>query len=150
MKKEFCTVLFVSILMGFASPAFAKNIDWTGSGGWGLGLPYNRSFDARRIHTVEGNLYRFEQLVPQDGMSDGLSLVLKNATEIISVHLGPKWYMERQEFPLYKGEYIEVAGSRTTFDGEEVIIATEVRTKDKVLKLREQNGVPLWSAWRKR
>lgn len=146
--KKLCVLVSVAMLMGFLSPCLAKNIAWKGSGGWGIGLPYNKTFDVRRIHKLEGKLYRFERLVPESGMAEGLELVLKNATEMITVHLGPKWYLERQEFPLQKGEYIEVTGSRTNFDGEEIIIAVEVRTKDKSLKLREPNGVPLWSAWR--
>jgi hypothetical protein len=83
-------------------------------------------------------------------MSDGLHLVLKTKEETIPVHLGPMWYLERQEFSVEPGNRIEVVGSRILFEGSPALIAAQVKKADKVLYLREESGFPLWSGWRRR
>jgi hypothetical protein len=45
---------------------------------------------------------------------------------------------------------VEVKGSRVTFEGKPAIIAAEVKKGDEVLKLRDENGFPMWSGWRRR
>jgi hypothetical protein len=44
---------------------------------------------------------------------------------------------------------VEVRGSRVTMGGKPVIIAAEVRKGDAVLTLRDDQGVPMWSGWRR-
>jgi hypothetical protein len=44
---------------------------------------------------------------------------------------------------------VEVTGSRITFDGKPAIIAAEVKKGDEALKLRDDNGFPVWSGWRR-
>lgn len=62
----------------------------------------------------------------------------------MAVRLGPDFYVDAQSIKLAKGDEIEVKGARTTFYGQPVIIAQEVRRGDQVLALRDPNGVPLW------
>lgn len=44
---------------------------------------------------------------------------------------------------------VEVKGSRITFDGKPVVIAAEVKKGQDVLHFRDENGVPVWSGWRR-
>ena len=37
-----------------------------------------------------------------------------------------------------------IRGSRVKIDGEEAIIAREIKKGDKTLVLRDENGVPMW------
>lgn len=37
-------------------------------------------------------------------------------------------------------------GSRVTFQGKPAVIAAEVKKGDEVLKLRDETGLPAWSA----
>jgi hypothetical protein len=76
--------------------------------------------------------------------------MLKTEDETISVHLGPGWYIENQDVKIQPKDKLEVKGSRVTFEGKPVIIAAEVKKGDEVLKLRDKNGFPLWSGWRRR
>jgi hypothetical protein len=75
--------------------------------------------------------------------------VLKTDKETIAIHLGPEWYIERQDVKLEKGDRIEVKGSRITFEGKPVIIAAEIKKGDSVLVLRDSVGVPAWAGWRR-
>jgi len=134
----------------FCPGAMAQGMKLRGSGGWGAGLPYNRLYDPATVQTLRGEVLKLDKLIPMEGMSDGLDLVLKTKEETIPVHLGPVWYLEHQEFLIESGNRIEVVGSRMSFEGSPALIAAEVKKADKVLSLREENGFPLWSCWRRR
>jgi hypothetical protein len=67
-----------------------------------------------------------------------------------SIHLGPGWYIDNQELQLAPGDKIEVKGSRVTFEGKPALIAAEVRRGADVLVLRDAQGFPAWSGWRRR
>jgi hypothetical protein len=49
----------------------------------------------------------------------------------------------RAESPGYKGRR---AGSKVTWQGKPLIVAEKIKKGDQVLKLREPNGVPVWSS----
>jgi hypothetical protein len=89
-------------------------------------------------------------VTPMNGMSAGVHLLLKTDKETIPVHLGPEWYISNQELKLEPKDKVEVKGSRVMFNGKPAIIASEVVKGEQVLKLRDDNGIPLWSGWRRR
>lgn len=152
MKKVFVSAA-VLVLSGIllCSGAMAQGgMKLRGSGGWGAGLPYNRLYNPATVQTLRGEVLKVEKLIPAEGMSDGLHLILKTKEETIPVHLGPIWYLERQEFSVEPGDRIEVVGSRISFDGSPALVAGQVKKSDKVLSLREESGFPLWSGWRRR
>ena len=122
---------------------------WQGSGGWGVGSSYQRMYDPATVETVSGVVESVNKITPTKGMYSGIHIVLKTDKEIIVVHLGPEWYIERQDMKLEKGDTIEVKGSRITFEGKPVLIAAECNKGDTVLILRDSAGIPAWAGWRK-
>ena len=68
----------------------------------------------------------------------------------VSVHLGPGWYIENQDIKLEPKDRVEVKGSLINFGGKPAIIAAEVTKGEQMLKLRDENGFPVWSGWRRR
>lgn len=84
-----------------------------------------------------------EQVVPLQGMNNGIQLLLKTETETIPVHLGPVWYVERLDVKIVKGDKIEVKGSRIKFQDKPTTIAAEIKKGEAVLTLRDANGVPV-------
>jgi len=151
MKGSAKTVLLCFGLLLFAVSATAgSGLQARGSGGWGAGLPYGKSYDPATLRNLRGEVVWIKKLVPAEGMADGLQLLLKMRDETIPVHLGPLWFLERQDFTLAAGDAVEVVGSRVTFEGMPALIATEVKKGENVLRLRESGGFPLWSAWRRR
>ena len=117
---------------------------WKGSGGWGYKSQYQRMYNPQSVATIKGVVEVVEQITPRGGMSYGIHLKIKTDTETLSVHLGPAWFIERQDIKIEKGDNIEVKGSKITFDGAPVIIAAEVKKGDAILKLRDENGFPAW------
>jgi hypothetical protein len=70
----------------------------------------------------------------------------------VHVHLGPVWYLERQEFDLKPGDEVRVKGmceQQKDKDGKLRLIAYELHKGGFVLHLRDSQGRPNWEAWRK-
>jgi len=126
-----------------------RGMRWRGSGGWGQGGQYQRLYDVKTVESISGEVLRIEKIKPMKGMSAGVHLVLKEANGEMSVHLGPEWYVERQDFEIKVGDKIEVTGSKVPFQGKPALIAAEVKKNDDVLKLRDNDGFPYWSGWRR-
>ncbi len=142
----------LTILFGMVS-AFAQprpGMMWRGSGGWGPGSQYNRFYDPKAVETISGEVTKVDRITPAKGMSGGVHMLVKTDKETISVHLGPSWYLENQDVKIEPKDKVEVKGSRITFGGKPAIIAAEVKKGDEVLKLRDDNGFPVWAGWRRR
>ncbi len=121
-----------------------------GSGGWGAGSPYGRTYNPKTVETIGGEVISVEKITPLKGMGQGVHLVLKAEKEAISVHLGPVWFLENQDVKIEPKDRIEVTGSRVTLEGKTVLIAAALKKGDATLKLRDQNGIPVWSGGRSR
>ena len=143
----FGAILLASI-SSFAQPR--PGMMWRGSGGWGPGTSYNRMYDSKTIETISGEVTSISRITPNKGMAAGVHMNVKTEKETISVHLGPSWYLENQDVKLEAKDKVEVKGSRITFGGKPAIIASEVKKSDEVLKLRDDNGFPVWAGWRRR
>lgn len=122
---------------------------WRGSGGWGMQGSYGRLYNPSTVETVTGKVLAVETMHPMKGMGAGIHLKLKMDQEIVLVHLGPAWYIDRLDTRIEKGDRVEVKGSRVTVAGKPAIIAAEVRKDGELLKLRDESGIPVWSGWRR-
>ncbi len=140
--------ILVGTLTSYAQPR--PGMMWRGSGGWGPGTPYNRMYDPKVVETISGEVTSVDRITPNRGMATGIHMIVKTEKETVSVHLGPSWYLENQDVKIEPKDKVEVKGARTTFAGKPAIIAAEVRKGDEVLKLRDDNGFPVWSGWRRR
>ena len=120
-----------------------------GSGGWGSDSKYSRHYNTSSVETIKGEVEKVTTVVPLKGMSRGvhLKLEIEDTDEIVSIHLGPKWFLDNQDVTIKKGDHIEVTGSRVTIDGSEALIASEVNRKNQILSLRDETGFPRWSGW---
>lgn len=148
--KEILLFGAVMMLLAAGSVMAQSGYEARGSGGWGAGLPYGRLYGAGTWQNLQGEIVWVKRLMPGEGMADGLHLLLRTRDEAIPVHLGPLWYLERQDFGLVAGDRVEVAGSRVIYEGQPALLAAEVKKADKVLLLRESSGFPRWSAWQRR
>jgi hypothetical protein len=82
-------------------------------------------------------------------MSSGVHIRLETTDGTITVHLGPAWYLDNQDIHLELGDQIEVTGSKVLILEKSVLIAAKVRKGDQILMLRDLNGIPMWSGWRR-
>jgi hypothetical protein len=122
---------------------------WRGSGGWGADSPYNRCYHPTDVEAFSGEVSGITTTVPMPGMTDGIVLLLTMKAVSIPVQLGPAWYIERLDAPIEVGDHIEVLGAKALAAGLPAVIAAEVRKGDKVLVLRDAEGIPAWTGWRR-
>ncbi len=150
MKKITVIYGLMFIFVIAASLAYAAPWrGWRGSGGWGMGGSYCNMYDVKTAETFTGKVMSVDRITPRKGMSYGIALTVKGDKETISVHLGPGWYIERQDIKILPGDTVAVTGSRVTFNGKPAVLAAELKKGNETLKLREENGVPLWSGRRR-
>lgn len=110
------------------------------------GMGWGRRYDPQTMQTLTGKVTAVDRLAPTKGPGFGWRQVtLQTGQEAIPVILGPAWHLEQQKFTLASGDSLEVWGSRVTVEKRPYLIATEVKKGKKTLKLRDQDGLPVWS-----
>jgi hypothetical protein len=102
-----------------------------------------RNYDPRTAENVRGKVVSVEK-ASSKGRSYGIHLTLQTDKETITVHWGPGHYIEKQTPQIEANDTITVTGSRVVIDGKPAIIAAQVKKGNEVLKLRDENGIPLW------
>ena len=98
-----------------------------------------------------GKLVQQSTVTLEEGMHPGMAVTVETKTHgPVTVHLGPVWYLERQEFELKAGDEVHIKGMcEKGQDGKMQVIAYELTQGDHVLHLRDAKGRPNWEAWRK-
>ncbi len=124
-------------------------IKFRGSGGWCIGDRYEQIFVNTNLETITGQVMSIDTVTPIRGMSSGIQVRLKTDREEIIVHLGPAWFVLFQDMILSVNDNnIEVRGCRTVVEGKPVFMAATLIRREKVLLLRDKDGVPYWCGWR--
>ncbi len=150
MKKLQIVCLLLVLLSVAATAAAQPWQGWKESGGWGIGGGYHRMYDPSKVESVSGEVVSVEQITPMRRMAAGIGLKLNTGKETLFVHLGPQWYVERQDMKMAAGDKLEVKGAKAVRMGQDIFIAAEVKKGDEILKLRDENGVPAWAGCRQR
>jgi hypothetical protein len=107
-----------------------------------------RNYDPKTVETLEGKVLSIEKATHSQGRNYGVHLALQTDKEIIAVHFGPSWYIDRQSPKIETNDTITLTGSRVSINGKPTIIAAQVKKGDDVLKLRDDQGTPAWSRGR--
>jgi hypothetical protein len=104
--------------------------------------------DASRVENIDGTIEKV--LVHERGPhgKGGVHLVLATAGGTLEVQLGPAWFIDNQEAKLKAGDTVSVRGARMTASAQPTLIAFDVKRGGETLRLREEDGTPLWAAWR--
>ena len=99
----------------------------------------DRNYNPATVETVNGSITDIISVNTR-----GLHIKVKTASGIISVHLGPDWFI-KEKITLAVGDSVTATGSKVQMNGEAVIIAKTVCKGTITLQLRNDNGVPLWA-----
>jgi hypothetical protein len=104
----------------------------------GMGMQY----DPKAVETVSGEV---TQVQTMGRRTKGVHLQVKTDKETLIVVLGPTTYLEQQKMTFAVGDKVEVKGSRIQHPQQAMIVAGEVKKGDQLLKLRDDQGKPMWS-----
>ncbi|TGV04351.1 DNA-binding protein [Flavivirga rizhaonensis] len=148
MKCLTLKTLLISILIVFTAntDVFAQQRN----SGWGRNSNYGRLFNPKTVETFTGTVLSVERTLLEKNMSYGVHLKVKTKSETISVHLGPAWFIDNQEIQFAKNDKVTVTGSRITYKNAPAIIVMHALKGNLELKLRDKNGYPVWSGWRRK
>jgi hypothetical protein len=115
---------------------------------WGL-LPGEILAQAGRyntatVQTISGHVTLVETLAGKGGVRR-TRLQVSTPEGVFLVSLGPAQFIQQQNFPLVVGDLVTVIGSQVGGrKRSSSIIAASVQKGDKILRLRDPAGVPLW------
>lgn len=127
------------------------NIKSKGSDGWGYTDKYEQYFEEYNIKNYFGEVRSIDTATPLPGMAQGIQLTVTVDGSDWFIHLGPAWFFLRQDnLTFSKGDQIEIKGFQVMLNGKQVIMPSEVIRKDRILMLRDDEGIPYWSAYRKK
>jgi hypothetical protein len=149
MKHQTLALLTALTTLLCSGSTLAQPRDMGRSGGWGVNAPYQRLYNPSTVETIKGTVVKIEQWTPERGMNKGVHLILNTDKGEIPVHLGPAWFLDKQDTKINTKDKVEIRGSRVDYQGKPAIIAAEVKKNDEVLKLRDDTGTPVWAGWRR-
>lgn len=118
-----------------------------GMNNWGNNSEYVRMFNPNTIQTITVVVDKVETFTPQKGMNVGTRLITNTDEKVMTIHLGPNWFISNQEIHIQKGDELQVIGSLIMYDNEEVLIAKTVKKGEDTLTLRNDFGRPVWAGW---
>lgn len=124
-------------------------------GGRGQGFRMNPYRVSQEVHAcvpgkISGRITRLRVETFSQDMEPGLAVEVQTSDKgLVHVHLGPLWFLERQEADLKPGDDVTIQGFCYKLEGKERLLAAEVAHKDHKLVLRDPQGVPYWEAGRK-
>jgi hypothetical protein len=104
-----------------------------------------RLYDPATVTTLSGTATAVEVIPGRRGRSGGLHVTIESGGRRVNVHLGPSWFLDSEGFKIAKGDAVEVTGSLVDSGDAKALIAREVQVGGKSLKLRDEQGTPVWS-----
>ena len=119
-------------------------------GGRGQGFqayPYQVS---QEVHTctpgeISGRINRLRVETFSPDMEPGLGIDVQTLDRgLVHVHVGPLFFLDRQEADLKPGDEVIIQGFCYKFKGQERLLASEINHKGNTLKLRDVQGKPYW------
>jgi hypothetical protein len=107
-----------------------------------------RLYNPQTVTTIKGPVEKVEEL-PSMARGGGRGMMyrgvlLKTDQGSLLVHLGPGWYLDEQKFTVKAGDTLEATGSKVTLNNQPAMIAREIKVHGKTLKLRDDQGFPVW------
>jgi hypothetical protein len=106
---------------------------------------HRRIFNVNSIITVTGTVQEIIT-IPADEKRrwPGVHLKLKTKVDTFRVHLGPKWFIEKQKINLKVKDKVSITGSMVKIEEKPALIASAITIDDEVIRLRDKRGFPLW------
>jgi hypothetical protein len=142
--KKIKGFMVIALALVLAGPALAQPGPGGGRGG-GMGPTV---YNPQDVTTVTGQVEKLADLASQ-GRGGGKAMeyrgvLLKTDQGNLMVNLAPVWFLSEERFVIRSGDKVSATGSKVTIDNQPGLIAREVTVKGRTLKLRDEQGVPVW------
>lgn len=144
--------LTLATLALFAVTAFGQAVRVPKqSGGEAADALYSSAYNPQNLITVTGTVTGKIKGTANNGYAEGMSILVKTRSgKVYSVDLGPAWYVAAQAAKVNMGDRVRVVGSPVVINGKEhVLLAKQIIRGHQILALRDESGLPFWSALRR-
>lgn len=149
MKKLVFHSLFVMFSLVTLSLFFGKTLVQADEmKGWEEGSEYNQLYDAGEVERLKVEVKKVIEVVPLSGMAKGVGLIVYDPDFEVeyTVHICPLAYKSKDSIGIRRGDKLKMRGFFTEIDGKEVVMASKIKYRDKVLKVRlTSDGKPFWT-----
>jgi hypothetical protein len=149
--KTYWMRLVVTLTLLLLICAFGFVIGYTeekgGIEGWEKGSVYNSYYDLALKESLKGVVMDIRTITPLPGMAHGVGLLVDSPKYgAVSVHLGPRSFVDLNSIWKLKGAKVKVRGVWAEINNEQVFMAYKIKSDKVVLKLRlTRDGTPLWT-----
>jgi hypothetical protein len=129
------TILGAVMTLAMITPAFGGGKD---------PAPAVPQYNAKAETDFVGTVMKIRE-VPAGEAFAGTHLTMQVRNETIDVFLGPADFIKLMALPLKAGlKDVGIAGSKVKFEGNDLVLARELRIDKMVLSLRDETGFPNW------
>lgn len=107
---------------------------------------YRRKYDPDSVTEFTGHV--IEVFYSKESRHDtrGVILFLADEEDVMEVHLGPSWYIDRQLKHIKIGEELTVQGSVIDFKNQEILVAQTLDRGKSKYQFRNEVGSPYWDS----
>ena len=145
--KKILLIALLGILF-YTNDSFSHNgwfhqgsCDWKSENNW----RGTREVIQENTEVTQGEVLSIDMVPSLRGRGNGVHLVIKTDEETLCVLLGPEWYISKLPVSIEPGDFVEVIGKLVVYEGDDALVAYQITVDDEIFKLREGNGVPVWS-----
>ncbi len=113
--------------------------------GWNAKEQPRRMLNTKPIERIRCEVFSVDTVSIQKNMPKVLHLMVETDDELIPVYLGPLWVFEERFFKIEPNDKVRISGFRLDIEGVEMMVASEVEKNKRILRLRNQKGLPIWT-----
>jgi sporulation protein YlmC with PRC-barrel domain len=113
---------------------------------WKEGSEYDSLYNVDTLKTIHGMIVSVGTFRLEGTDTEGLRLRIKTDDgETVTVHAGPRPYVENQKIAFHYGDEVTVMGSPGKLGWRDVIMASQIKKGEDTLDLRTEEGKPRWN-----
>jgi DNA/RNA endonuclease YhcR with UshA esterase domain len=102
------------------------------------------AYNATAEVTVQGAVQEVKNFYCPVSGDEGTHLTIATAQGPIEVHVAPSRFLSGRQWQFFRGDQVEVTGSRILYRGHEALIARTIVRGTETVALRKADGQPLW------
>lgn len=107
--------------------------------------PYAGSFESAKKERVEGEVTNVERVRTSEFGEQVVVIVKVDGGMMKRVALGPSWYVNSTSTAPMRGDKVVVETLALPRDPEQTLAGTELRSGGRTLRLRANDGAPVWA-----
>jgi len=113
---------------------------------WTPDSEYNKMYNPNEVKTLHGIIESVGTFSLEGAPVNGVRLRIRTDNgDLVTVHTGPRPYLERNNIWFHHGDEVTVMGSPAKVGWRDVILAAQIKKGDQTLDLRSKEGKPRWN-----